>query len=254
MQAIRHGTMLPSLQRNEIGTSELDPFSQLNTWPVVSPVNASRLPCERFTAALAGRTSCITRGRGGWLDLPHGGLSRPILCQLSWHTPKWVKLRKSHDEQMSSALDPTTDMALLGTPEFRGDEKAPVKGIFPVPVHPLARYGQPSRHAGRREGETVCNIGVDRFRLELKSVNRRSIFRMDERARIARPVMRSSFTRLALPLRRRRAYRDGQIALSRARSPSHRRGKRHPAHRDGCGHVRGRCRARLRQCQDRPNK
>ena len=26
MQAIRHGTMLPSLQRNEIGTSELDPF------------------------------------------------------------------------------------------------------------------------------------------------------------------------------------------------------------------------------------
>ena len=26
MQAIRHGTMLPSLQRNEIGTSELDRF------------------------------------------------------------------------------------------------------------------------------------------------------------------------------------------------------------------------------------
>ena len=26
MQAIRHGTMLPSLQRNEIGISELDPF------------------------------------------------------------------------------------------------------------------------------------------------------------------------------------------------------------------------------------
>ena len=26
MQAIRHRTMLPSLQRNEIGTSELDPF------------------------------------------------------------------------------------------------------------------------------------------------------------------------------------------------------------------------------------
>jgi hypothetical protein len=26
MQAIRHGTMLPSLQRKEIGTSELDPF------------------------------------------------------------------------------------------------------------------------------------------------------------------------------------------------------------------------------------
>jgi len=44
MPAIRHGTMLPSLQRKEIGTSELDPFRQLNTWPVVSPVNASRRP------------------------------------------------------------------------------------------------------------------------------------------------------------------------------------------------------------------
>ena len=34
MQAIRHGTMLPSLQRNEIGTSELDPFrsSILGPW------------------------------------------------------------------------------------------------------------------------------------------------------------------------------------------------------------------------------
>src|SRR5580704_2590074 len=43
---------------------------------------ARGLPCERFTAALASRTSCITRGRGGWLDLPRGGLSPPILCQL----------------------------------------------------------------------------------------------------------------------------------------------------------------------------
>src|SRR5208282_6105351 len=44
--------------------------------------SARGLPCERFTAALASRTSCITRGRGGWLDLPRGGLSPPILCQL----------------------------------------------------------------------------------------------------------------------------------------------------------------------------
>ena len=43
---------------------------------------ARGLPCERFTAALASRASCITRGRGGWLDLPRGGLSPPILCQL----------------------------------------------------------------------------------------------------------------------------------------------------------------------------
>src|SRR5215467_14117860 len=43
---------------------------------------ARGLPCERFTAALASRTSCITRGRGGWLNLPRGGLPPPILCQL----------------------------------------------------------------------------------------------------------------------------------------------------------------------------
>src|SRR3977135_3041513 len=51
------------------------PVSQLNTWPVVSPVNASRLPSRA-------ETSCITRGRGGWLNLPRGGLPPPILCQL----------------------------------------------------------------------------------------------------------------------------------------------------------------------------
>src|SRR5262245_39345313 len=43
---------------------------------------ARGLPCERFTVALASKTSCITRGRGGWLDLPRAGLSPPILCQL----------------------------------------------------------------------------------------------------------------------------------------------------------------------------
>ena len=52
---------------------------------------ARGLPCERFTAVLANRPSCITRGRGGWLDLPRGGLAPPILCQLSWRTPEWVK-------------------------------------------------------------------------------------------------------------------------------------------------------------------
>ena len=47
--------------------SELDrhlgirPVSQLNTQPVVSPVNASGWP--------RGQTLCITRGRGGWLGL-----------------------------------------------------------------------------------------------------------------------------------------------------------------------------------------
>src|ERR1700738_5331951 len=52
---------------------------------------ARGLPCERFTAALASRTSCITRGRGGWLDLPRGGLSPPILCQLPGALRSWLK-------------------------------------------------------------------------------------------------------------------------------------------------------------------
>jgi hypothetical protein len=69
--------------------SELDrhlgirPVSQLDTQPVVSPVNASRLPSRA-------ETSCITRGRGGWLGLTRGRLAPPILCQLSWRTRWWV--------------------------------------------------------------------------------------------------------------------------------------------------------------------
>jgi hypothetical protein len=38
--------------------------------------------CTRSPTARGCRTSCITRGRGGWLDLPRGGLAPPILCQL----------------------------------------------------------------------------------------------------------------------------------------------------------------------------
>src|SRR4029453_12830289 len=56
---------------------------------------ARGLPCERFTAALASRASCITRGRGGWLDLPRGGLPPPILCQLPG-------ARRGRDEDYSS--------------------------------------------------------------------------------------------------------------------------------------------------------
>jgi hypothetical protein len=42
MQAIRNGTMLPSLSQNKIGTSEFDPFRSSILGP--SPVNASRRP------------------------------------------------------------------------------------------------------------------------------------------------------------------------------------------------------------------
>jgi hypothetical protein len=64
MQAIRHGTML--LLFNGMRSA---PRNQTRS---AAQYLARGLPCERFTAALPGRTSCITRGRGGWLDLPRG--------------------------------------------------------------------------------------------------------------------------------------------------------------------------------------
>ena len=53
-QPIRHGLMLPSLQRNGDRHLEIRPVSQLNTWPVVSPVNASRLPSRAEPSASLG--------------------------------------------------------------------------------------------------------------------------------------------------------------------------------------------------------
>ena len=44
MQAICHETMLLSLQQNRDRHLGIRPVSQLNTWPVVALVNASRRP------------------------------------------------------------------------------------------------------------------------------------------------------------------------------------------------------------------
>src|SRR6202795_615172 len=74
MQANTPWEMLPSRLRTRSAPRNWTRFA--------AQYLARGLPCERFTAALASRTSCITRGRGGWLDLPRGGLSPPILCQL----------------------------------------------------------------------------------------------------------------------------------------------------------------------------
>src|SRR5882672_3543932 len=74
MQATTPWEMLPSRQRTRSAPRNKTRFA--------AQYSARGLPCERFTAALASRTSCITRGRGGWLDLPRGGLAPPILCQL----------------------------------------------------------------------------------------------------------------------------------------------------------------------------
>src|SRR5216684_4158845 len=82
MQANTPWEMLPSRQRTR--------SAPRNSTRFAAQYSARGLPCERFTAVLADRTSCITRGRGGWLDLPRGGLAPPILCQLSWRTLLWV--------------------------------------------------------------------------------------------------------------------------------------------------------------------
>ena len=74
MRAICHEMMLPSRQRTRSAPRNWTRFA--------AQYSARGLPCERFTAGLADRISCITRGRGGWLNLPRGGLSPPILCQL----------------------------------------------------------------------------------------------------------------------------------------------------------------------------
>jgi hypothetical protein len=57
MQAIRHGTMLPSLSQNKIGTSKLDRFA--------AQYLAHGLPSERFTSALAGHRASLGVGADG---------------------------------------------------------------------------------------------------------------------------------------------------------------------------------------------
>jgi hypothetical protein len=63
MQAIRHGMMLPSLQQNEIGTSELDPFRSSILGPWSPPVNASRWPSRDAAQSAAAKSTRIVQNR-----------------------------------------------------------------------------------------------------------------------------------------------------------------------------------------------
>jgi DNA-binding transcriptional LysR family regulator len=105
MQANTPWEMLPSRQRTR--------SAPRNSTRFAAQYSARGLPCERFTAVLTDRTSCITRGRGGWLDLPRGGLAPPILCQLSWRALHRVtvplKTRIAFDDP-----EPMCCAALLG--------------------------------------------------------------------------------------------------------------------------------------------
>src|SRR5882672_3221053 len=62
---IRHGTMLPSLQRNEIGTSELDPFrsSILGPWPPSRPREFHPEPLTDPDVTLSRHPARATAGR-----------------------------------------------------------------------------------------------------------------------------------------------------------------------------------------------
>src|SRR5882762_3859346 len=105
MQANTPWEMLPSRQRTR--------SAPRNSTRFAAQYSARGLPCERFTAVLADRTSCITRGRGGWLDLPRGGLAPPILCQLSWRTPLRVIRVDIAMSALSSAFLNSRDAAAL---------------------------------------------------------------------------------------------------------------------------------------------
>jgi len=62
---------LYDLNGNQAGWNATDSAQLDKRWGVrfAAQYLARVLPCERFTPALADRTSCITRGRGGWLGL-----------------------------------------------------------------------------------------------------------------------------------------------------------------------------------------
>src|SRR5258708_14056590 len=101
MQADTPWEMLPSRQRTR--------SAPRNSTRFAAQYSARGLPCERFTAVLADRTSCITRGRGGWLDLPRGGLAPPILCQVSWRTLVWVRFARREAPPRTAGPSPTPE-------------------------------------------------------------------------------------------------------------------------------------------------
>src|SRR3979490_1740046 len=81
------------------------PISQLNTWPVVSPVNASRRP-SRDVAHHSG---------SGRLAIPYPVKDSHLLffASFAWRTPSRVKLRKPRCEQMFSGMLPKADISEL---------------------------------------------------------------------------------------------------------------------------------------------
>src|SRR5262249_43191545 len=77
------------------------PVSQLDTWPVVAPVNASRRP-SRDAAHHSG---------SGWLARPSPwGTCTSYSLPANWRTPLGVKLRRTQREQIESATPHFPDL------------------------------------------------------------------------------------------------------------------------------------------------
>src|SRR6266851_6733411 len=90
-------------------------------------------------------------------DQIQGGLSPPILCQLSWRTPVWVKLRRTQHEHMFSALHLelghcSTQSACLKRPSRPGE-------FHPEPLTDpdLTLSRHPARATARRLPPSVEN-------------------------------------------------------------------------------------------------
>ena len=98
---VRHGTMLPSLQRKEIGTPN-QPVSQLNTWP--------GFPCERFTVpSRAEPRASLGVGVVG-KDLSPVGTCTSYSLPASWRTPVLGQKRKWPCLNGMSVLPPRADL------------------------------------------------------------------------------------------------------------------------------------------------
>ena len=91
--------ILPSLDRH-LG---IRPVSQLNTWPVVSPVNASRRPS---------RDAAHHSGSGRMASpYPMGDFHLLFFASFPGALRQWVKLRKTRCEHMFSASPTNSDIA-----------------------------------------------------------------------------------------------------------------------------------------------
>src|SRR5713226_1395946 len=159
MQAICHEMMLPSLSQNKIGTSELDPFrsSILGPWSPLSTLHGGPRGTPR-----------ITRGRGGWLNLPRGdfhllffasfpGAFRDGSIATETRCPRYVRFPAESDR--------TADMAACLKGANIGSEQShsitvsarAICGLQGVPRRRFVGSGRQARH----EEASLVALAVD---------------------------------------------------------------------------------------------